>query len=75
MGGTQRGAFIIIEGLDRSGKSTQCNCLCAGLENEGHKIKRMRFPGRYRVAEKNTLNSDASLETGQPQSVNPSMLT
>ena len=42
---TQRGAFIVIEGLDRSGKSTQCERLCARLEHEGHEVKRMRFPG------------------------------
>lgn len=41
-----RGAMIVIEGLDRSGKSTQCELLCRSLEKEGHRVKRMRFPGK-----------------------------
>ncbi|MCJ1250915.1 Thymidylate kinase [Trapelia coarctata] len=41
-----RGALIVIEGLDRAGKSTQCELLCRSLEKEGHRIKRMRFPDR-----------------------------
>ncbi|MCJ1310716.1 Thymidylate kinase [Agyrium rufum] len=41
-----RGALIVIEGLDRAGKSTQCERLCARLEKEGKQVKRMRFPDR-----------------------------
>lgn len=40
-----RGALIVIEGLDRAGKSTQCERLCTHLEEQAHKVKRMRFPG------------------------------
>ena len=36
---------MVIEGLDRAGKSTQCERLCGGLEKEGRTIKRIRFPG------------------------------
>lgn len=39
-----RGALVVIEGLDRAGKSTQCELLCDNLKKEGHKVKRMRFP-------------------------------
>ncbi|KAF3583787.1 hypothetical protein F2Q69_00028135 [Brassica cretica] len=31
-----RGAFIVVEGLDRSGKSTQCAKLRSFLESSGH---------------------------------------
>ncbi|CAO1605981.1 Thymidylate kinase [Xanthoria calcicola] len=41
-----RGALIVIEGLDRAGKSTQCEKLCRYLEQEGRRVKHMRFPNR-----------------------------
>ncbi|KAI4268604.1 MAG: hypothetical protein L6R38_007795 [Xanthoria sp. 2 TBL-2021] len=41
-----RGALIVIEGLDRAGKSTQCEKLCRFLEKEGRRVKHMRFPNR-----------------------------
>lgn len=41
----KRGAFIVIEGLDRSGKSTQVKRLANRLYAEGHNIKTLRFPG------------------------------
>ncbi|KAL9613282.1 MAG: hypothetical protein Q9167_002191 [Letrouitia subvulpina] len=41
-----RGALIVIEGLDRAGKTTQCERLCQGLEDKGLQIKRMKFPGQ-----------------------------
>lgn len=42
-----RGALIVIEGLDRAGKSTQCEKLCRFLEKEGRRVKHMRFPSMY----------------------------
>ena len=45
MSSTGRGALIVFEGLDRAGKSTQCELLCNYLEKNGHRVKRMRFPG------------------------------
>jgi dTMP kinase len=41
----QRGAFIVIEGLDRAGKTTQVKRLCDKLYSQGHNIKTLRFPG------------------------------
>lgn len=42
-----RGRFIAIEGLDRSGKSTQCDRLVAHLtETTGHKTHLFKFPDR-----------------------------
>jgi dTMP kinase len=40
-----RGAFIVIEGLDRSGKTTQVKRLEAELAKDGKKVKMIRFPG------------------------------
>ena len=41
----RRGAFIVIEGLDRSGKSTQAAALLARLEGAGVAAKPLKFPG------------------------------
>ncbi|KAG4424343.1 hypothetical protein IFR04_002584 [Cadophora malorum] len=41
-----RGAFILIEGLDRAGKTTQVKRLCDKLHAEGHNVKTIRFPDR-----------------------------
>lgn len=44
---TPRGPFIVIEGLDRSGKSTQTSLLLARLEAAGIPATLLKFPGRY----------------------------
>ncbi|KAL8714045.1 MAG: hypothetical protein Q9225_006657 [Loekoesia sp. 1 TL-2023] len=41
-----RGALIVIEGLDRAGKSTQCEKLFQALQQQGRPVKRIRFPDR-----------------------------
>ncbi|KAL8653623.1 MAG: hypothetical protein Q9226_003775 [Calogaya cf. arnoldii] len=46
MSHSPRGALIVIEGLDRAGKSTQCERLSRYLEKEGRPVKHMRFPNR-----------------------------
>lgn len=40
-----RGAFIVVEGLDRSGKTTQTKRIESALQDEGYKVKLRRFPG------------------------------
>ena len=40
-----RGALIVFEGCDRSGKTTQCGMLMKSLEAKGHPVKLMKFPG------------------------------
>jgi len=41
-----RGAFIVIEGLDRSGKTTQTDILYKHLTTNGIPIERRKFPDR-----------------------------
>jgi hypothetical protein len=39
-----RGAFIVVEGLDRAGKTTQVKNMCEKLYGHGHNVKTLRFP-------------------------------
>ncbi|KAF2871229.1 thymidylate kinase [Massariosphaeria phaeospora] len=41
-----RGALIVFEGLDRAGKSTQCELLVSNLQTAGAKVRHVRFPDR-----------------------------
>ena len=45
MASSRRGALIVVEGLDRAGKSSQCECLRDSLLKSGHSVKYIRFPG------------------------------
>ena len=40
-----RGAFVVVEGLDRSGKSTQVALLEERLKAEGVPVRLVKFPG------------------------------
>lgn len=42
---TKRGQLIVVEGLDRAGKSTQVERLVKNLTNDGLNVEQMRFPG------------------------------
>ena len=42
----RRGAFILLEGLDRSGKSTQCARLATALKAAGTETAEFVFPDR-----------------------------
>ncbi|CAO0791833.1 unnamed protein product [Mucor circinelloides] len=42
----QRGLFIVVEGCDRSGKSTQCENLVNRLQQAGHNTELVKFPDR-----------------------------
>lgn len=41
-----RGALIVLEGLDRSGKSSQSSRLLSYLDKLGHSTELWRFPDR-----------------------------
>ncbi|KAJ4293312.1 Thymidylate kinase [Kalmusia sp. IMI 367209] len=41
-----RGKLIVFEGLDRAGKSTQCQMLVDALQKDGIKVRLTRFPDR-----------------------------
>mmetsp|Transcript_25414 Transcript_25414/g.101282 ORF Transcript_25414/g.101282 Transcript_25414/m.101282 type:complete len:254 (-) Transcript_25414:201-962(-) len=43
---TRRGVFVVFEGVDRSGKSTQCARLVAALEQRKRTARLVRFPER-----------------------------
>ncbi|GKT52134.1 thymidylate synthase [Colletotrichum spaethianum] len=45
--GVVRGAFVVFEGLDRSGKTTQVKLLEQRFVELGKKVKVMRFPGEF----------------------------
>lgn len=47
--GKGRGAFIVLEGLDRSGKTTQVKLLQSRLVEAGRDVRLMRFPGKFLV--------------------------
>lgn len=42
---SKRGAFIVLEGLDRSGKTTQVKLLEERFAKEGRRVHVMSFPG------------------------------
>lgn len=41
-----RGSLIVLEGLDRSGKSSQCSRLVSYLQEKGIPVEACRFPDR-----------------------------
>jgi len=41
-----RGALVVLEGLDRSGKSSQCARLLSFLKGKGYDAEGWRFPDR-----------------------------
>lgn len=41
----KRGSFIVVEGLDRSGKSTQTAKLVESFTKAGKSVKLYKFPG------------------------------
>jgi dTMP kinase len=42
---SKRGLLIVIEGLDRSGKSSQCQRLFDFLRLQGQRVRYTKFPG------------------------------
>ncbi|XP_077440532.1 thymidylate kinase [Vanacampus margaritifer] len=42
----KRGALIVLEGVDKAGKTTQCKKLVQSLQQSGHPAEMMRFPDR-----------------------------
>lgn len=43
----KRGAFILLEGIDHSGKTTQCQRLVNALNSEGKRAKLYTFPSLH----------------------------
>lgn len=61
---TRRGSLIVIEGNDRTGKSTQCALLISRLELEGRKVQLFKLPDRTTLIGKliNSYLVDKSFE-------------
>ncbi|TDG50198.1 hypothetical protein AWZ03_003414 [Drosophila navojoa] len=49
MESNKRGAFIVFEGCDRVGKSTQSNQLFERLKDKGVAVKKINFPNRSTI--------------------------
>jgi len=47
MGMQKRAPFVVIEGLDRSGKTTQISLLHSRLESMGTGTRLLKFPGMH----------------------------
>jgi len=43
-----RGKLVVFEGLDKAGKSTQCSRLVENLRYNGHEVRHIRFPGKFK---------------------------
>lgn len=43
---SKRGALIVLEGVDKAGKTTQCIRLVQALQQSGRAAELMRFPGK-----------------------------
>lgn len=42
----KRGALIVLEGMDKAGKTTQCKKLVQALQEKGQPAEMIRFPGK-----------------------------
>jgi dTMP kinase len=42
----KRGSLIVVEGLDRSGKSSQCQRLFDHFRLQGQRVRYVKFPGK-----------------------------
>jgi dTMP kinase len=51
-----RAALIVIEGLDRSGKSTQAANLVAWLKAQDLSVELIKFPGQHASLQKRSQN-------------------
>ncbi|QSZ31121.1 hypothetical protein DSL72_000684 [Monilinia vaccinii-corymbosi] len=60
-----RGSFILMEGLDRAGKTTQVKKVCDRLYASGRNVKLMRFPGREENFKLISLIQDRTTSIGQ----------
>ena len=58
---TRRGSLIVVEGLDRAGKSSQCELLRDQLLTQGHAVEYIRFPGAYLYVDNSLQEETESL--------------
>ncbi len=44
-----RGVLIAVEGLDRAGKTSQCQLLLEALQQREYQVKYIKFPGNTTI--------------------------
>lgn len=64
---TVRGHLIVVEGLDRSGKTTQCQMLCEDIRGTDREVKYVKFPGMPSLSCICLLQLKLLYQTGQRQ--------
>lgn len=47
----RRGAFIVVEGLDRSGKTTQAEIMRRRIQAGGREVVCIKFPGEFHLSD------------------------
>jgi dTMP kinase len=63
MAAPKRGIFVVVEGLDKAGKSSQCEKLAQNAESLGFKVLALRFPGKRKSAAKAPSDTPADRTT------------
>lgn len=48
---TRRGAFVVVEGLDRSGKTTQAEIMRRRIQEGGREVVCIKFPGEFHLSD------------------------
>lgn len=61
-----RGKLIVLEGLDRAGKSTQCSKLVERLSQTGQEVKLVKFPGQIVVSRRYIRITDTFVDRTTP---------
>ena len=64
----KRGLFVVIEGIDGTGKTTQAEILKARLESDGHSVESVDFP-RYGDVSSKPVQMYLNGELGDLQSI------
>jgi len=67
--GARRGVLITLEGVEGSGKTTQCARLAKRLREDGHRVLETREPGGTPLAERIRsllLGTTADMDDGEP---------
>jgi len=67
----KKGKFIVLEGIDGSGKATQLKLLVSLLKKKGHQVKEVDFPQYYTTLSGKLVGRFLKGEFGKIGEVNP----